>query len=383
MIITPYSILFSFLGGSFFFLFLIPIRRYLLKHCAYNILLICSLFAIFQFVFIFDFHIPLYSDFLYQVGKGITLLVKKVINNSALQINVIYNWNILKQVYDFFKLFIYIWILGFSFLIYKDLTHFRKIMNLYKEISQSNNPALFKILRCVKTDMKLDLDVRIIESEYAQVPFLYGFFRPIIYLDTSCFLNENEIYAVIYHELTHFVRHDNWLKFFLHCIHILYWWNPMIRILSDNICDACEYRCDQFVTKNMNNTQKIDYASIINRMTKSTPPTSIGVSLVSNQSSDHVYERLHTFLYPYKMNPTIRFIITSMAGIMVTISLLSILFISQTSNGLTPTDISITAANSYLIQNEDGSYDLYCMDELIDINLRDLTNLPDLPIKQN
>ena len=66
---------------------------------------------------------------------------------------------------------------------------------------------------------------------------------------------------------------------------------------------------------------------------------------------------------------------------MIVLSLLSILLISQANDFFTPADASITSANSYLIQNETGSYDLYCMGELIDTNLTDLTGLSGLPIK--
>lgn len=380
MTITIYSVIFSFLWGSIFFLVLMCVRRYLLRHHAYYILIFCSLFAIFRFIFIFDININLYSNLFYQIGKGVTFLLKKFINNSVIQFNYENNWNILTQIFGLFHLFFYIWIIGIVSLIFKSLVQTIKFMKTYKEIPQSKNPTFLKILKCVKSDMNFRLDVRIIESEYVKVPFLCGFFHPTIYLNT-CFHNENEIYSVIYHELTHFVKHDNWLKFFLYCINIFFWWNPMIRNISENIYDACEYRCDQIVTKNMSSIQKIDYASIINRMTGRNASTPIGVTLVTKLNSDCVYHRLNTFLYPCKIRPAIRVIITSATGLMIVLSLLSILLISQANDFFTPADASITSANSYLIQNEKGSYDLYCMDELIDTNLTDLTGLSGLPIK--
>lgn len=62
MTITIYSVIISFLWGSIFFLVLMCVRRYLLRHHAYYILIFCSLFAIFRFIFIFDININLNSN---------------------------------------------------------------------------------------------------------------------------------------------------------------------------------------------------------------------------------------------------------------------------------------------------------------------------------
>ncbi len=105
MTITIYSVIFSFLWGSIFFLVLMCVRRYLLRHHAYYILIFCSLFAIFRFIFIFDININLNSNLFYQIGKGVTFLLKKFINNSVIQFNYENNWNILTQIFGLFHLF--------------------------------------------------------------------------------------------------------------------------------------------------------------------------------------------------------------------------------------------------------------------------------------
>jgi bla regulator protein BlaR1 len=100
---------------------------------------------------------------------------------------------------------------------------------------------------------KLDITktVQAAFSEWVDVPCITGFIKPIILLPVSitCYLNADEIEAVLLHELAHVKRNDYLLNFIQQVIGILLFFNPFARLVANVINEERENCCDDVVVQ--------------------------------------------------------------------------------------------------------------------------------------
>ncbi|MBP3481169.1 MAG: hypothetical protein J6K66_06185 [Clostridia bacterium] len=142
---------------------------------------------------------------------------------------------------------------------------------------------IYMLISCIILRRKLrtatHLYDNIYESEYALTPFVFGLFRPRIYLPYN--LNENDKTCVLLHENAHILRHDHILKPFAFILLAVYWFNPILWLSYIMFCRDIEFACDEKVIKTMNNTERKDYSSAllgcsINKMKVSACPLAFG-----------------------------------------------------------------------------------------------------------
>jgi bla regulator protein BlaR1 len=88
-------------------------------------------------------------------------------------------------------------------------------------------------------------------SEWVDVPCITGFIKPIILLPVSitCYLNTDEIEAILLHELAHVKRNDYLLNFIQQVIGILLFFNPFAKLVANVINEERENCCDDVVVQ--------------------------------------------------------------------------------------------------------------------------------------
>jgi len=103
--------------------------------------------------------------------------------------------------------------------------------------------------------------VRIRISEHAAEPVLMGLWHPVVVLPEAltCSLSENELEAVLLHELAHAVRRDNLTNSIAHVISLLFWFHPLLWWMKRQLSIECEYACDEVVLAKA--TVREDYIS--------------------------------------------------------------------------------------------------------------------------
>ena len=99
-------------------------------------------------------------------------------------------------------------------------------------------------------------------SPYASTPFLYGIINPRIVLPDIEFTSE-ELQHVFQHELTHWKRHDAWLKCLMLLMNAIHWFNPIAYIDRYNIDRFCELSCDESVVSAMNHDERRRYCELM------------------------------------------------------------------------------------------------------------------------
>lgn len=101
----------------------------------------------------------------------------------------------------------------------------------------------------------------IYQSENVGSPFVFGIFKPKIYLPFA--ISEQDREQVIAHETAHIRRKDYlWkpLGFFLLTLH---WFNPLVWLSYLLLCRDIELACDEKVIKNWDDTQKAEYSQAL------------------------------------------------------------------------------------------------------------------------
>lgn len=159
-----------------------------------------------------------------------------------------------------------IWICGFIFMLLRTfISYFR-----YKR----------KVIQRVPIDQVGNLDV--VASDHVHSPLLIGFFRPTIVIPNRA-ISKNDYTLALLHEITHYKQGDAWIKLFAVIIHALHWYNPIAYLAIKNLNAACEYSCDEKVTKNMNINEKKVYSEMILTFA-SHPSSALSINLVNSKS---------------------------------------------------------------------------------------------------
>lgn len=118
------------------------------------------------------------------------------------------------------------------------------------------------VLSKCKEEMGISNHVWVYISPYISTPFLYGILKPRIVLPDIKFTTE-ELRYVFQHELTHWKRHDAWLKCLILIVNAVHWFNPLAYIARRNIDNFCELSCDESVVSSMNNEERRRYCELM------------------------------------------------------------------------------------------------------------------------
>lgn len=94
--------------------------------------------------------------------------------------------------------------------------------------------------------------------DYVRSPFIFGCFRPYIYLPPE--MDEVDMKYVIAHEKAHLWRKDHIWKMAAFFLLTIYWFFPLCWVAFILFCRDIELACDEKVIKNFSRTEKIAYA---------------------------------------------------------------------------------------------------------------------------
>lgn len=95
-----------------------------------------------------------------------------------------------------------------------------------------------------------------------QVPYVAGFFRPVIFLPSVPF-SEKEFRYILMHEWQHFKSRDQWKKAVIQLLVCLFWWNPFVYLLRFDVEQVIELRCDQKVLRRLSPEERVNYLRMI------------------------------------------------------------------------------------------------------------------------
>ena len=123
--------------------------------------------------------------------------------------------------------------------------------------------------------------VEVIKSPLVASPLVFGFFKPTLAIPEHE-MNEEDYNLAIKHEMVHYKHHDSWFKLFAVIVNSICWFNPITYFMVNLIGEACEYACDEQVTKEMDMTDKKRYSTMILSMVCQSSPA-LSSNMVKNK----------------------------------------------------------------------------------------------------
>lgn len=125
----------------------------------------------------------------------------------------------------------------------------------------------YTIVGCILMDRRLSASIcvksNIYSCDYINGPFIFGFFRPKMYLPSS--LKVEEIPYVLAHEEAHIKRKDYLWKPLGFLLLAVYWFNPIMWIAYKVFCRDIELACDEQVIQNLDHSGRAAYSRTLLR----------------------------------------------------------------------------------------------------------------------
>lgn len=134
-----------------------------------------------------------------------------------------------------------VWIIGIS------------VMLIYMLIS------FLRIAGKVREAAPLQDNIRV--CDYITTPFIFGLFRPRIYLPSS--MNKADIHYVLAHEKAHLKRKDHIWKPLGFLLLTVYWFNPILWAAYYLLCKDIELACDEKVLREFGTEIKKPYSDAL------------------------------------------------------------------------------------------------------------------------
>lgn len=121
---------------------------------------------------------------------------------------------------------------------------------------------LYSIYSAIRLAKKLKTAVHIEHNVYEKegigTPFVFGLFRPKVYLPSGTFGLERSY--ILNHERTHIRRLDHIIKPFAFLVLCAHWFNPLVWAAYRLMCEDMELSCDESVLKTMGSEIRKDYS---------------------------------------------------------------------------------------------------------------------------
>lgn len=216
----------------------------------------------------------------------------------------------------------------------------------------------------LSSELKFPSKILFLETEAISVPFVYGFFYPVIVFPKINY-NYKEEYFIIKHELEHYKNKDIWIKTFVELLCSIYWWNPLVYLLRNKSYCLLEMNVDRAVIRISEEMEKLEYLSFLlntykgSRFESKTKKNALLSRVVLNKNKTEIIKRFSMILSPQKPKHLIVILTSIFSCILI---LCSYLYVVQPQYPL-PDDIDenliLSAENAYLIKNSGGSYDVY------------------------
>lgn len=202
-------------------------------------------------------------------------------------------------------------------------------------------------------------------------PLLFGYFHPTIVLP-DIELSQNNWHYILQHETAHYFYKHTYFKLLLEILCILYWWNPLYKLMKAEACKSLEINTDLIITKSYNAQKRIEYLECLFTLAKQKFNNKKFPTFLLNfneYEESHLQKRFQVITescntgFHHRKRSIFLYMFLS---VFLTIASYTIVFEPYY---IPPEDaantIAITPKNSYIIKINENYYELYHYDEYI------------------
>lgn len=115
--------------------------------------------------------------------------------------------------------------------------------------------------------MQIERKISVYSASDRNVPMTFGYWRPVIIVPGNLLENKSRLVAALTHECIHIANNDYVFKLWEEIFHNLFFFNPLVGLLTDQIEKYREISCDsEVISKDI--IVKADYAKLLVEMTQ-------------------------------------------------------------------------------------------------------------------
>lgn len=263
---------------------------------------------------------------------------------------------------SFIRIICLIWIAGIIVQSYRFVISNRKIRRFVLSCGKDvTNTELYKTaLSKITFQFR---EVRIFEVPGLRTPVIYGNATPYILLPQGMECDEEELVYILKHEISHYKHHDLLIKFGIQLLTTIFWWNPFGYHLNKQISIMLEMRIDDSVT-NMDDGEVYRYLATLltNADDQENPRQDPMANVISLARGDEkiLTKRFKMLLeQKRKKNKALNLLLIFIVGSIYVSSYLFSFEADYYTEEALETAFQINMYNSYIIQNNSGTYELY------------------------
>jgi beta-lactamase regulating signal transducer with metallopeptidase domain len=158
------------------------------------------------------------------------------------------------------------WFAGVAFFSLRFAGGFLLLEHKRRRQSIVPSPRIVAICQELQRQLGLDRAIRYLECSWLQAPAVIGWFRPIILLPVSALtgLSEEQLRAIVAHELAHIRRLDALVNLFQVLVETLLFYHPAMWWLNKRIRDERELCCDEIAVSLTGS--RVEYARALTLM---------------------------------------------------------------------------------------------------------------------
>lgn len=216
-------------------------------------------------------------------GKGVAMAVEKPANlPSRLLAPDVLSPNILPWLVG-------AWLLGVTLFSLRLAGGFLLLEHRRRKQSAALNPRIHAMCQQLQRQLGLDRAIRYLECGWLQAPAVIGWIRPIVFLPVSALtgLNEEQLRAVIAHELAHIRRLDAFVNLFQMLVETGLFYHPAVWWLNRRIRAERELCCDEIAVSLTGN--RLEYARALTRMAEWEKAPALAMAANRGSLSERVF----------------------------------------------------------------------------------------------
>jgi beta-lactamase regulating signal transducer with metallopeptidase domain len=139
------------------------------------------------------------------------------------------------------------WLIGVAFFSLRSAGGFVLLERERRKQSTVVKDRILEICHMLQDRLGITRAIEYCECKWLQSPAVVGWFRPVVFLPASAItgLSEDQLRAVIAHELAHIRRFDAFVNVFQVCVETLLFYHPAVWWLNKQIRAEREHCCDE------------------------------------------------------------------------------------------------------------------------------------------
>ncbi|MFH1195517.1 MAG: M56 family metallopeptidase [bacterium] len=288
-----------------------------------------SLFTILLFAVISFFILGNYYD-LYLSDPGISIQngVTESVQNGIYSLFFLEFIPVNSSAYlDYFNsnlpLIISIWFWSVLFLSLKQMGGFALTQRLVHYKTTIPSSGWQQRVNQLAQFLGIKKSVRLLESAIVKIPTVVGYFKPVILIPLGLLLAipENQLEAIILHELAHIKRRDFLVNILQNILEVIFFFNPFVWLISSNIRSEREHCCDDMVVKFSGDT--ISYIKALANISAIDPDKS-GYAMALSLNQNHLFKRIDRIIKMKNYKSNFNRVIISALVLAIGIAFLSI-----------------------------------------------------------